>query len=89
VHGGRIDPAPLTRDLEAGAIPVVILYWDLSKPFDKDPELPALPDSQMDLIRKHYRMVRHVAGPYLDGVYVYQPLAQVSQTPALHHERPL
>lgn len=73
VHAGRIDPAPVQRDLEAGAIPVVMLYWDLSKPFDRDPELPGLPDSQMDAVRKHYRMVKHVPGPYLDGVYVYEP----------------
>jgi hypothetical protein len=74
VHAGRIDPAPLEHDLEAGAIPTVILYWNLGNPYDRDPELPGLPDSQMDLIRKHYRMVKHVPGPYLDGVYLYQPI---------------
>ena len=74
VHAGRIDPKPLQLDLEAAAFPIVIMYWDLSKPFDHDPELPVLPDAQMDEIRKHYRLVQHFPGPYQDGVYVYQPI---------------
>jgi hypothetical protein len=74
VRAGRVDPMPLQRDLAAGAIPTAILYWDLSKPFDDDPELPGLIGAQLDEIRRNYKMVRHIPGPYLDGVYVYQPL---------------
>lgn len=73
VHAGRIDPAPLERDLTAGAIPCVILYWDISKPYDTDPEIPNLPEAQLAEIRKHYKLMQHVPGPYLGGVYVYQP----------------
>ena len=76
VNAGRVDPKPLQRDLAAGAIPTVMLYWDINKPFDHDPEIPNLPDAQLDEIRKHYKIVRHVPGPYLDGVYVYEPLKQ-------------
>jgi hypothetical protein len=73
VHAGRIEPGPVQRDLAAESFPAVILYWDLSKPYDRDPELPGLPDAQLDEIRRHYKLVQHVAGPYLDGVFVYQP----------------
>jgi hypothetical protein len=72
VQAGRIDPGPVRRDLAAGAIPTVILYWDLSKPFVSDPKNPGLPDSQLVEVQKRYRMVRHIPGPYLDGVFVYQ-----------------
>ena len=73
VHAERIDPKPLQKDLAAGAIPSVILYWDLSKKFDNDPEIPGLPEAQLDEIRQHYKLVKHIPGPYLDGVYIYQP----------------
>ncbi len=72
VQAGRIDPQPLERDLAAGAIPTVVLYWDLSKPFRSDPKNPGLPEAQLAEVHKRYRMVRHIPGPYLDGVYVYQ-----------------
>src|SRR5579871_420124 len=72
VQAGRIDPTPLQRDLASGAIPTVVLYWDLSKPFESDPKNPSLPQAQLVEIHKRYRMVRHIPGPYLDGVYVYQ-----------------
>jgi hypothetical protein len=72
VQAGRIDPTPVQRDLAAGAIPTVILYWDLSKPFESDPKNPGLPESQLMEVQRRYRMVRHIPGPYLDGVYVYQ-----------------
>jgi hypothetical protein len=78
VHAGRIDPMPLQRDLAGGAIPTVILYWDLSKPFDNDPEIPGLPEGQLAEIRKHYKLVRHIPGPYLDGAFLYQPLNPIA-----------
>ena len=73
VEGGRIDPEPVRRDLAAAAIPTVILYWDLSKPFKNNPKNPALPESQLQEIHDHYKLVKHVPGPYLDGVFVYEP----------------
>lgn len=73
VKAGRIDPMLLQGDLASASIPAVILYQDVNKPFDNDPELPTLPPSQLDEIRKHYKLTRHVPGPYLDGVFVYEP----------------
>jgi hypothetical protein len=37
------------------------------------PEIGTLPASQLDEVRKHYRLVQHINGPFLEGVYVYQP----------------
>ena len=36
-------------------------------------DLAALPEEQLREIRGHYRLVKHIPGPYLDGVYVYRP----------------
>jgi hypothetical protein len=71
----RIDPEPVRHDLERGAFSTVILSQDVfqARQFD-DPEIGTLPDIQLDEVRKHYRLVRHVPGPFLDGVYVYQPV---------------
>ncbi len=71
VHAGRIDPEPVRRDLATGAIATVVLYQDVRAPLDPDPELPTLPVSQLDEIRKHYVLAAHIPGPYLDGVFVY------------------
>ena len=69
-----IDPEPVRRDLARGAFSTVILSEDVfqSKQFG-DAEIGTLPASQLDEVRKHYRLVKHVPGPFLDGVYVYQP----------------
>lgn len=71
----RIDPEPVRHDLERGAFSTVILSQDVfqARQFD-DPEIGTLPLTQLDEVRKHYRLVQHVSGPFLDGVYVYQPL---------------
>jgi hypothetical protein len=78
VAAGRIDPEPVRRDLARGAFPTVILSEDVFQPRqgpDPQSEIGTLPDSQLDEIRKHYRLVAHVPGPFLNGVYVYQPIA--------------
>jgi hypothetical protein len=82
VRAGRIDPKPLERDLAAEAFPTVILYSDITKPFEDDPEIPGLPVSQIAEVRKHYKLVRHIPGPYLEGLYVYQPLRTTAESPA-------
>ena len=71
----KVNPEPVRRDLEQGAFSTVILSQDVfqARAFD-DPEIGTLPLTQLDEIRKHYRLVQHVSGPFLDGVYVYQPL---------------
>lgn len=73
----RVDPEPVRRDLARGAFSTVILSEDVFQPrrFD-DAEIGTLPLSEIDEVRKHYRLVRHVPGPFLDGVYVYQPMRE-------------
>jgi hypothetical protein len=70
-----IDPEPVRRDLARGAFSTVILNEDVfqARKFN-DPEIGTLPLMQLDEVRKHYRLVRHIPGPFLDGVYVYQPI---------------
>jgi len=46
----------------------------VNRPFTSDLELLDLSDSQLDEIRKHYRSVAHIPGPYLGGVFVYKPV---------------
>ena len=74
VDAGRIDPSRVRGDIAAGAFSTIVLYQDLSRPFDPDPELRSLPEEQLNEIRKHYQLVQHIPGPYLDGVFVYKPV---------------
>ena len=76
---GRVDTEPVRRDLAAGAFATVILGENV---FERPPEwrsgasigdLPELPAVDIDAIQKRYRLVKHIPGPYLDGLYVYQP----------------
>jgi hypothetical protein len=70
----KIDPEPVRRDLERGAFSAVVLSEDIFQPAQfNDREIGTLPASQLEEVRKHYRLVRHIPGPYLLGLYVYQP----------------
>ncbi|HYM12080.1 MAG TPA: glycosyltransferase family 39 protein [Bryobacterales bacterium] len=73
---GRIDPGPLRRDLSNKKFSAVILYEDVfqSRSGLPNPEVPSLPDADLAVIRRSYRLVRHIPGPVLDGAYLYQPL---------------
>jgi hypothetical protein len=73
VEAGRVDATPLNRDLQAGAFAHILLYEDVNQPAGTDAEIPRLPASQSEIIRSRYRLVRHIPGPYLEGVYLYQP----------------
>jgi hypothetical protein len=69
-----IDPEPVRRDLERGAFSTVILSEDVFQPTQfSNAEIGTLPAGQLDEVRKHYRLVQHIPGPFLDGVYVYRP----------------
>ena len=71
----RIDPEPVRSDLARGAFSTVILSEDVFQPRQfGDAEIGTLPDTQLDEVRRHYRLVQHVPGPFLDGVYVYRPV---------------
>lgn len=76
VRAGRIDPEPVRRDLSRAALPLVILYEDISHPIsDPSLEIARLQPAQLAEFRRHYRLVDHIPGPYLEGIYVYQPIA--------------
>jgi hypothetical protein len=73
VEAGRIDGEPLRRDLAASAFDTVLLYDEVRRAPDPDPEIPRLPAAAAGAIRARYALAKHVPGPYGSGVYVYQP----------------
>jgi hypothetical protein len=75
VADGLVNPEPVRRDLAAGAFATVILGDNIfeSKGPSANLELGSLPPVEIEEIRKHYRLVAHIKGPYMDGLYVYQP----------------
>lgn len=76
VNAGATDATQVTRDLAAARFDTVVLYEDVFAPTPpwKTGEVPSLPGPQLEAIRRHYRLVRHIAGPYLAGDYVYEPI---------------
>jgi hypothetical protein len=72
VEAGRIDATPVQKDLDAASFETILLYEDLSRPKDPDPEFPRLTPSQMASIQQQYQLVKQVPGPNLQGVFVYQ-----------------
>jgi hypothetical protein len=62
--------------LAAGKFGVVVLYRDLFSGEGPEPDLevPSLPESHLEEVRRHYRLWRHIPGPLLNGAYVYLPL---------------
>jgi hypothetical protein len=79
VAGGAVDPEPVRRDLAASAFSTVLLFQDVQQKPEPDLEIPTLPASQLEEIRKHYKLVHHLPGPYLAGVYVYKPVSAAAQ----------
>jgi hypothetical protein len=73
VEAGRIDPAPLGNDLQAAAFSQILLYEDVNQPARSNPEIPRLTQAQLDIIRNRYRLTGHFPGPYLGGLYLYEP----------------
>jgi hypothetical protein len=69
-----VDPEPVRRDLARGAFSTVVLSEDVfqGQHFD-DPEIASLIPPQLEEVRKHYQLVKHIPGPFLDGIYVYKP----------------
>lgn len=74
VRAGVVNPEPLRRDIMGEAFSTIFLYEDInSRKGELDIELSSLPNSQLEEVRRHYRLVAHISGPYLNGVYVYKP----------------
>jgi hypothetical protein len=77
VQAGRVDPEPVRRDLARAEFPAVILHQDVFQPPSAaNAEIASLPEAQLAELRNHYRLAAHLPGPFLDGVYVYQPLTK-------------
>jgi hypothetical protein len=77
VQAGQVDPEPVRSDLARSAFSAVILHEDIFKSASiGNAEIASLPAAQLAEIRKHYRLATHLPGPFLDGVYVYQPLTK-------------
>ena len=74
VRARVVNPEPLRRDIAAEAFATVVLYDDVVHPENLDLEVPNFPPAQIEEIRKHYRVMAHIPGPYLDGVFVYKPV---------------
>ena len=74
VSAGKIDPEPVRRDIARGAFSTVILSEDVFRMQPvAGPEIGTLPAAQIEEVRRHYRLAAHIPGPFLDGVFVYQP----------------
>lgn len=76
---GVVDPEPVRRDLAASAFSTVLLFEDARQKENPDLEIPSLPEAQIEEIRKHYRLVDHLPGPYVAGIYVYKPVTPAAQ----------
>jgi 4-amino-4-deoxy-L-arabinose transferase-like glycosyltransferase len=74
VRARVVNPEPLRRDLQAEAFSTIFLYEDVVHPENLDPEVSTFPAAQLEEIRKHYRLIARVPGPYLDGIFVYKPV---------------
>lgn len=72
-----IDPEPVRRDLAARKFSTICLWTDVFSPAELNnpmgDEIANLPAAQLDEVRKRYKLVAHIPGPYLDGLYVYKP----------------
>jgi len=74
VRAGAVDPEPVRRDLARGAFSTVILTEDAAQPQQTSfLEFIVLPESQRAAIREHYRLVKHIPGPFQHELFVYQP----------------
>jgi len=74
VKEGAVDPEPLRRDIASGRFSAIVLLEDVRTDHAPLPvEISTLPAAQLAEIRKAYALVKHIPGPVLDGIYVYQP----------------
>jgi hypothetical protein len=74
VDAKRIDAEPVRRDIAAKRFDTILLGEDLTLPEQsRNAELATLPASQMQEIRRSYKLVRKIPEPYQDFLYVYKP----------------
>ncbi len=81
---GTVDPEPVRKDLAAKKFAVVVLYQNLfgDDALPEDLEVPSLPESQLEEIRRNYRLAQHVPGPLLNGTFVYLRAGEDEPPPA-------
>ncbi|HEX4229836.1 MAG TPA: glycosyltransferase family 87 protein [Bryobacteraceae bacterium] len=75
-NAGRVDSKQVLEDLAQRRFRTIILgmnVFDGSGSKWRNGETLFLPDTHLNVIRKYYRLVAHVPGPYLGGDYVYEP----------------
>lgn len=69
-----VDPVPVERDISRQTFSAIVLMQDVERDKSDLPvEVSTLTRTQIDEVRKHYRLVKHIPGPMLDGLYVFQP----------------
>ena len=76
VNAGRVDPAPVLRDLSQRRFQRVIIGQDIfasNRPAWDDQETLSFPPAHLEALRKNYFLAAHVKGAYLEGDYVYEP----------------
>ncbi|HYL34871.1 MAG TPA: hypothetical protein VEV17_03035 [Bryobacteraceae bacterium] len=74
VDGGAVDPRPVQRDIAAGLFSAIVLFQDIQHDTSTPPpEVSTLTPAQIQEVRRHYKLTRHIS-----GVYVYQPAARVA-----------
>jgi hypothetical protein len=74
VDAGRIAANRVQRDISDGRFSTIVLYENVfAGPPGFDAEIPSLPPAHLEAVRKRYRLVTHIPGPRLRGVFVYQP----------------
>ena len=79
VEAGRVDGSRVLRDIEQSGFQTILLFENTADPANTDPEFPRLMTEQMDAIRNRYRLVKYLPGPYVSGLYVYQPSVERAQ----------
>lgn len=79
VEAGRVDGSRVLRDIEQSGFQTILLFENTADQANTDPEFPRLMTEQMDAIRNRYRLVKHLPGPYVSGLYVYQPSVERAQ----------
>ena len=75
LEAGRVDGSRVLEDIEQAKFQTILLFENVAEQANTDPEFPRLPGEQMVAIRKRYRLVKQIPGPYTYGLFVYQPIA--------------
>lgn len=73
VDAGASDPRPVLNDLQARRFDVVVLNSNASGIGQEPGEVRSLPAQHLAALRRNYHLVKHIDGPFFDGLFVYEP----------------